>query len=128
MKLIDLWKAADAVKMFIRTDSGLVEILDGPGYPVVNGQDASIMDVVRIKPASYPMHGNVLEVSLAMGKRHFAGYGFLEYLEPDVFYTSDNWQYESTEKESSTARTEWDIVSRKDSFPCMDCRYTLLNR
>lgn len=59
-------------------------------------------------------------------KKWFPGYGLLDYLDPSDYFSSDNWQYESTEE--SAAGVLWDIVSRKDAFPCMDCRYTTIER
>ena len=135
MKLFDLWKLGDAspFKMFIKSDNGVKEVLDGPGFPVVDGRDASGLEVVSMRPASYPMYGNVLEVVLAsvpgsapaMGKKRFPFYGILEYLEPAEYFNGDTWQYESTEE--CTAGTTWDIVSRKDA-PVYDCRYTTIVR
>jgi hypothetical protein len=131
MKLIDLWKLGDLApfKMFIKCDDNRKEVLDGPGFPVVDGRDASDLEIESIRPAAYPMYGPVLEVvqkaTPAMGKRRFPGYGLLEYLPPAEYFNGDIWQYESTE--DCTAGTTWDIVSRKDS-PVYDCRYTTIIR
>lgn len=129
MKLFDLWKLGDTApfKMFIKTETGKVkEVLDGPGWPVVDGKNASDLEVKAIRPAAYPMHGNVIEIVPAMKKRRFPGYGVLEYLEPAAYFNGDAWQYESTE--DCYEGTTWDIVSRKDAFPTMDCRYTTIIR
>lgn len=61
----------------------------------------------------------------AIGKISFPGYGPLEYLDPVEYSRSDAWEYESTEE--GIAGEVWDIVSRRDSFPCLDCRYTTIN-
>lgn len=132
MKLYDIWKLGDdsPFKMFIVSGvaSGTehTEVLDGPGFPVVDGKDASNLEVSAIKPAHYQMYGNVLEVTLAAKKRRFPGYGMLEYLKPGAYFNSDNWVYESTEE--AIDGTEWDIVSRRNAFPNMDCRYTTIIR
>lgn len=135
MKLVDLWKLGDLTpfKMFIKSDAGVKEVLDGPGFPVVDGRDASDLEVKSMRPASYPMYGNVLEVFLVsvpesapvMEKRRFPFYGLLEYLDPAEYFNGDTWQYESTE-ESATGTT-WDIVSRKDAH-VYECRYTTIIR
>ena len=127
MKLFDLWKLGDSTpfKMFIKSDTGTKEVLDGPGYPVVDGRNASDIEIKSMRPANYSMRGPVLEVVPAMEKRRFPFYGLLEYLEPAEYFNGDTWQYESTE--DCSAGTTWDIVSRKDS-PVYDCRYTTIIR
>lgn len=66
MKLLDLWKVADGQRMFIVVENVRRDhVLDGPGFPVVNGCDASNQIVRNIKPAHYPTYGNVLEVFLS---------------------------------------------------------------
>ena len=135
MKLYDLWKLGDAspFKMFVKSDDGVKEVLDGPGFPVVDGSDASGLEVKSMRPAAYSMYGAVLEVVLesvpdpapAMKKRRFPFYGLLEYLDPAEYFNGDTWQYESTEE--CSAGTTWDIVSRKGA-PSYDCRYTTIIR
>ena len=65
MKLIDLWNVADGQKIFINKGYGYDEVMDGPGFPVVNRKDASDMVVEFVRPETYPMYGNVLEIVLA---------------------------------------------------------------
>lgn len=123
MKLIDLWKLNDCppAPMFIRFGTRSIEILDGPGYPVVNGRNASNMEISRVAPAQYSMRGNVLVVTMATGKMCFPNYGLLEYLDPKEYHKSDEWQYEGTAE--GMFGFDWDIVSRKGA-PFYDCRYT----
>lgn len=73
----------------------------------------------------YNVDGYPVQDRPAMGKISFPGYGPLEYLDPAEYSRSDAWEYESTEE--GIAGETWDIVSRRDSFPCLDCRYTTIN-
>ena len=62
MKLVELWNVTDGVPLFLSVDEKFVEVLDGPGYPVVNGSDVSDLIVQWILPTTYPTYGSVLEI------------------------------------------------------------------
>ena len=64
MKLIDLWKVADGQKIFIKRGFGYDAVMDGPGFPVVNQEDASDRVIEYIRIAHYAMYGDVLEIEL----------------------------------------------------------------
>lgn len=63
MKLIELWNVSDGEALFLLADGTFVPVLDGPGFPVVNGKDVSDVVVRRIRPTTYPLFGNVLEIT-----------------------------------------------------------------
>ena len=64
MRLIDLWSVTDGQKMFIKNDRLYTEVMDGPGYPVVDGKKASDLVVDHVSAVSYPMYGNVIEIKI----------------------------------------------------------------
>lgn len=68
MKLIDLWKVADGQKIFIKRDFGYGAVMDGPGFPVVNQEDASDLVIRHVRIAHYAMYGDVLEIDLKESK------------------------------------------------------------
>ena len=49
MRLIDLWRVTDGQKMFIKNDRLYTEVMDGPGYPVVDGKKARISKKTKNK-------------------------------------------------------------------------------